>query len=80
MGTFKATVTTGEIQSVVEFIILDIPLTFTLLLGRPWFHPLRGVPSTLHYKIKFSLDWKVATIEAETNILVTCMNMTPLAF
>ena len=31
----------------------------------------------MHQKIKFPLDGKVATIEAETNILVTCMNVTP---
>ena len=40
LGTFKAIVTIGEIEYVVEFIVLDIPPTFTLLLGRPWFYPL----------------------------------------
>ena len=40
VGTFKATITVGEIESVVEFTILDIPPTFALLLERPWFHPL----------------------------------------
>ena len=48
LGTFKATITVGEIESIMEFIVLDIPPIFALLLGRPWFHPLRGVPSTLH--------------------------------
>ena len=80
VGTFKEIVIVGEVESVVEFTVLDILPTFTLLLGRPWFHPLGGVPSTLHQKIKFPLDMKVSTIEAETNILVTCMNVTPPAF
>ena len=35
VGTFKVTVTMGEIKSIVEFIVLDILPTFSLLLGRP---------------------------------------------
>ena len=35
VGTFKAIVTTGEIESVVKFTVLDILPTFSLLLGRP---------------------------------------------
>ena len=46
--TFKATITVGEIESVMEFTVLEILPIFTLLLGRPWFHLLGGVPLTLH--------------------------------
>ena len=52
-GTFTAKVKTGPIISEVEFTVLDIPMTFAVLLGRPWFHALGGVPSTVHQKIKF---------------------------
>ena len=34
VGTFKAVVTVGDIESITEFTILDIPLTFSLLLGK----------------------------------------------
>ena len=34
-GTFIAPVKTGPIEAVVEFTVLDIPVTYTLLLGRP---------------------------------------------
>lgn len=47
-GTFKVMVKTGPVESEVEFTVLDIPVTFSLLLGRPWFHPLGGIPSTQH--------------------------------
>ena len=80
VGTFKAAVTVGEIESIVEFTVLDIPPTFALLLGRPWFHPLGGVPSTVHQKIKFPLNGKVVTIQAEANSIIACMNVTPPAF
>ena len=34
-GTFVAPVKTGPIEAVVEFTVLDIPVTYALLLGRP---------------------------------------------
>ena len=34
-GMFIAPVKTGPIEAVVEFTVLDIPVTYTLLLGRP---------------------------------------------
>ena len=43
-GTFMAPVKNGPIEAVVEFTVLDIPVTYTLLLGRPWYHILGGVP------------------------------------
>ena len=55
-GTFVAPVKTGPIEAVMEFTILDIPVTYTLLLQRPWYHILGGVPSTVHQKVKFLLD------------------------
>ena len=47
-GTFMAPVKTSSIEAVVEFTVLDIPATYALLLGRPWYHILGGVPSTVH--------------------------------
>ena len=43
-GVFSSMVKVGPIEDEVEFIVLDIPATFSLLLGRPWFHKLGGVP------------------------------------
>lgn len=63
-GTFAASVNTGPIEAVMEFTVLDIPVTYALLLGRPWYHTLGGVPSTVHQKVKFLLDEEVVTIDA----------------
>ena len=51
IGIFKAIVTVGDIESITEFTILDIPPTFILLLGKPWFHLLGGIPFTVHQKM-----------------------------
>ena len=66
-GTFVAPVKTGPIKAVVEFTMLDLPVTYALLLGRPWYHVLGGVPSTVHQKMKFLLDGEVITIDASMN-------------
>ena len=70
---FVAPVKTGPIEVVVEFTILDIPITYALLLGRPWYHILRGVPSTMHQKVKFLLDGEVITIEASMSKTVSAV-------
>ena len=65
-GTFRALVKTRPIEAWVDLHMIDISMTFAILLGRPWFHPLGGVPSTLHQKIKLPHKDKVVTISAET--------------
>ena len=47
-GMFMAPVKIGPIEAVVEFTVLDILVTYALLLGSPWYHVLGGVPSTVH--------------------------------
>src|SRR3989449_2806416 len=64
-GTFIAKVKVGPVESMVTITVLDIPATFAVLLGRPWFHPLGGVSSTLHRKIKFPFNDKIVTICAQ---------------
>ena len=70
-GTFVAPVKTGPIEAVVEFTVLNILVTYTLLLGRPWYHVLGGVPLTVHQKVKFLLDGEVITIDASMNKTVS---------
>ena len=70
-GTFIAPVKTGPIEAVMEFTVLDIPVTYALLLGRPWYYILGGVPSTVYQKVKFLLDGEVITIEASMSKMVS---------
>ena len=72
-GTFRALVKTGPIEEWVNLHVIDIPVTFAILLGRPWFHPLGGVPSIVHQKIKFPHEGKVVTILAETEAAVAAL-------
>ena len=72
-GTFIASVKIGPIEVVVELTVLDIPVTYALLLGRPWYHTLGGVPSTVHQKVKFLLYGEVVTIDASVSKTVSAV-------
>ena len=72
-GTFMALVKTGPIEAVAEFTVLDIPVTYALLLGRPWYHVLGGVPSTVHQKVKFLLNGEVINIDASMSKTVSAV-------
>ena len=75
--TFTTKVKVGPIESMMDITVLDISITFAILLGRPWFHSLGGVPSTLHQKIKFPYKGSVLTINAEPAQSVAVLRDTP---
>ena len=72
-GTFVALVNTRPIKAVMEFTVLDIPITYALILGRPWYYILRGVPSTVHQKGKFLRNEEVITIDASMSKTVSAV-------
>ena len=72
-GTFVTPVKTGLIEEVIEFTVLDIPITYALLLGRPWYHVLGGMPLTVHQNVKFLLDGEVITIDASMSKTVSAV-------
>ncbi|KAL2333993.1 hypothetical protein Fmac_015206 [Flemingia macrophylla] len=54
----------------VEFQVMDITLAYIYLLGRPWIHDAKAVPSTLHQKIKFVVSDKLVTVQAEDDMFI----------
>lgn len=66
LGLFTATLIAGPVVSDTEFTVMDIPASYELLLGRPWYHPLGAVPSTVHQAIKVPINGKVETIRASS--------------
>nr|KYP35643.1 hypothetical protein KK1_043302 [Cajanus cajan] len=55
----------------VEFQVMDITPAYSCLLGRPWIHDAKAVPSTLHQKVKFIVGDKLVTVQAEDDILIS---------
>ena len=49
-------------EVMVTFIVVRSFLLYTAILGRPWIHAMKAVPSTLHVKVKFPTEYGVAMI------------------
>ena len=71
-GEHKATI--GEITLPVytegvnlhtKFQIIDAPSAYNVILGRPWIHELKAVPSTYHQVIRFPTPWGIRQIRGE---------------
>src|ERR1051325_8425917 len=50
---------------------MDVPAAYSCLLGRPWIHEEGAVTSTLHQKLKFTVNGKLVTIIGEQTLLVS---------
>ena len=49
-------------EVIVTFIVVWSFSPYTAILGRPWIHAMKAVPSTLHVKVKFPIEYGVAVV------------------
>ncbi|KAL0301391.1 UNVERIFIED_CONTAM: hypothetical protein Sradi_6415900 [Sesamum radiatum] len=54
----------------LKFLVVDIPLAYNVILGRPMLNAFRAVISTYHMKVKFPVDEGVGEVRAD--ILQAC--------
>ena len=71
MGTLKIELLIGPATFVTVFQVLRIPTSFNLLLGRPWIHRARAIPSSLHQKVKFIHDGQVVTAQSVGDMFIS---------
>ncbi|XP_049381358.1 uncharacterized protein LOC125845912 [Solanum stenotomum] len=55
----------GPMEFIVEFQMLDISASYSLLLGRPWIHMAGAVPSILHQTLKFVWNHQEIIVHGE---------------
>ncbi|GLJ34133.1 hypothetical protein SUGI_0686150 [Cryptomeria japonica] len=67
----------GPITKDVVCQVLDLDLTYNILLGRPWIHEMRAIPSTYHRCIKFPHNGVEVTVKADPNPFIYCKNLRP---
>jgi hypothetical protein len=48
--------------------IIPRPLSYKLLLGRPWIHAMKVVPYTLHHVMNFEYNNKICMVDAYEKI------------
>ena len=64
VGTIILNITTGAVERRTKFQVVDIKASFNPLLGRPWLHELKAIPSSLHQKVKAIVGGIPITIDA----------------
>ena len=62
LGDITLPVYAAELNLHVNFFMLDNPSAYNIILGKPWIHKIRVVPSTFHQVIRFPTTWGVKEI------------------
>ena len=57
----------------VDFIVVDAFSPYTTIMGRPWFHTLGAVSSTLHQKVKYPFGEQVLEIVGSQSMAKQCL-------
>ncbi|KAL5560386.1 hypothetical protein UlMin_036597 [Ulmus minor] len=76
IGDIALPVYAGGINLNVNFTVLDSPSAYNMILGRPWIHKMRAVPSTFHQVIRFPTKWGIKEIRGEQSISRECYRNT----
>ena len=62
LGTITLELTIGPMVKKVDFQVFNITSCFNMLLGRPWIHDTKTVPSSLYQKVRFPHEGAIVTI------------------
>ncbi|KAJ9566408.1 hypothetical protein OSB04_002374 [Centaurea solstitialis] len=76
LGEIVLPVFAKGINKQTKFNVIDCPSAYNAILGRPWIHDMKAVPSTYHQKIKFPSPWGVQEIVSEKKIARECYKIT----
>ncbi|KAL5545185.1 hypothetical protein UlMin_008969 [Ulmus minor] len=76
IGDVALPVYAGGINLNVNFAVLDSPSAYNMILGRPWIHKMRVVPSTFHQVVRFPTKWGIKEIRGEQSISRECYRNT----
>ncbi|XP_070044909.1 uncharacterized protein [Nicotiana tomentosiformis] len=58
----------GPVEFTMEFQVLDVAVSYNLLLGRPWIHAAKAIPSSLHQMVKFEWDRQEIVVHGDENL------------
>ncbi|XP_031251984.1 uncharacterized protein LOC116109892 [Pistacia vera] len=57
IGEIVLPIYAGGVNKQTVFVVIDCPSPYNVILGQPWIHDMRAVPSTFHQAIRFSTKW-----------------------
>jgi hypothetical protein len=66
--TIEVELAVGPQVFLVTFQVMDIHLSYSMLLGRPWIHSAGAITSSLHQCLKYIANGVLVTVKAEKTI------------
>ncbi|XP_070055398.1 uncharacterized protein [Nicotiana tomentosiformis] len=64
-GEITLPVLDGGVTLETTFYIMDQDTAYDAIIGRPWIHSIRSIPSSLYQVIKFPTPWGIFSIRGE---------------
>ncbi|XP_070050128.1 uncharacterized protein [Nicotiana tomentosiformis] len=68
VGDIMLNLSIGPVEFTMEFQVLDVTASYNLLLGRPWIHAAKAIPSSLHQMVKFEWDKQEIVVHSDENL------------
>ncbi|XXG49468.1 hypothetical protein AAC387_Pa02g3647 [Persea americana] len=77
-GKISLRVQVGGACRQVDFLVVDVPSPYNVIMGRTWLHSREAVPSTRHQKLKFPLKNRsgrmdVITVRGDQHMVRQCL-------
>ncbi|KAJ8615907.1 hypothetical protein MRB53_035279 [Persea americana] len=77
-GRVSLRVQVGGACRQVDFLVVDVPSPYNVIMGRTWLHSMEAVPSTRHQKLKFPLEnrsgrTEVITVRGDQHMARQCL-------
>lgn len=63
IGTIELPIYIERITKIVKFMVVDKLAIYNMIMGIPWMHSMKAVPSTYHQCVKFSTPNGIFTIK-----------------
>ena len=61
-----------QVNNMVEFVVVDIPSAYNMILGRPFLSKVRGVLSIYHNVLKFPVGEEVGILKGDQQMARRC--------
>ncbi|KAF3600370.1 hypothetical protein F2Q69_00036992 [Brassica cretica] len=67
-GSINLAVKAGTVTRVTEFVVVDRPASYNVIMGTPWLNAMRAIPSTYHLCLKFPTPNGIEVIWGNTRV------------
>nr|XP_009768224.1 PREDICTED: uncharacterized protein LOC104219268 [Nicotiana sylvestris]XP_016436679.1 PREDICTED: uncharacterized protein LOC107762800 [Nicotiana tabacum] len=71
-GEIMLPVLAGGVTLETTFHVMNQDTTYNAIIGRPWIHAMRAIPSSLYQVIKFPTPWGIFSILGEQRTAQEC--------